>query len=227
MNESDLDYKMACARFAYTGDDAYYATGARSRSSGHRRSSGQGAAAGSRRLLLKVGIGRISRALGLVLPSPDPLVAYDKENKKALPLCNRCSSRRPIAGGIGVRGSSATAYRAPAVVSASGIQSDVAVSAYGFHVAVDSDGDDDYDVLAELHTITEKVHDVGGRRAGVSFSQASVPRPTQATVATVHGATASTSRSAGQVVPAAGGAWAGRDSPEPQDGVLNQVVAAT
>eukprot|EP00854_Cymbomonas_tetramitiformis_P012159 gene12159-14364_t len=39
MNESDLDYKMACARFAYTGDDAYYATGARSRSSGHRRSS--------------------------------------------------------------------------------------------------------------------------------------------------------------------------------------------
>ncbi|KAK3271648.1 hypothetical protein CYMTET_20018 [Cymbomonas tetramitiformis] len=100
--------------------------------------------------------------------------------------------------GVGICGSSAAVRVAPAVVSAGGIESDVDVSAYGSHVEEDSGSDGD-DVLAKLHKITDKVHDVG-RRAGVSFSQVSVPRLTQATVA-VQAATVLTSRPAGQVVP--------------------------
>ncbi|KAK3264400.1 hypothetical protein CYMTET_26863 [Cymbomonas tetramitiformis] len=124
-----------------------------------------------------------------------PIEECAEEDAYTLAVCVRCSSGCPIAGH---RRSRQRQYGAPSVVLASCIESDVDVSAHGFHVEEDSGSDGD-DVLAELHKIAEKMHDVGRRAV-------------------------SASRPSGQMVPAAGGVWAGSDSPEPQDAILQVSV---
>ncbi|KAK3270320.1 hypothetical protein CYMTET_21277 [Cymbomonas tetramitiformis] len=135
--------------------------------------------------------------------------------------------KRPNAGAASAFAAAVRQYGAPTVVSApGGIESDVDVSAYAVSTSrmTVSDGDGD-NVLAELHKITENGCTMWGGAQVCLSHRHPCAHPTQATVA-VHGATASASRPAGQVVPATGGAWSGRDSPDAQDEVLNQVAKA-